>query len=115
MSDAEEALAFQLRAMGISFQREVPIAPPRRWRADFVIRTLHCTQPECHTFLNDPLLVEVDGGSWTGGRHTTGTGFEHDCLKLNEAVIRGYRVLRVTPRMVEDGRALQLIERALAS
>ncbi len=99
MSDAEESLAWQLGAVGIRFEREVPIAPPRRWRADFVIGSL---------------LVEVDGGSWTGGRHTTGTGFERDCLKLAEAVILGYRVIRVTPRMVDDGRALALVERALA-
>lgn len=108
MSDAEEAFAFALRAVGIPFERGVAFAPPRRWRADFVIRP-----PRCPVRKHAPVLVEVDGGSWTGGRHTTGTGFERDCLKLAEAVILGYRVIRVTPRMVEDGRALALVERAL--
>lgn len=104
MSDAEEALAFQLKATGIPFEREFRFAPPRRWRADF------------RFFDPKPgdLLVEVDGGSWVGGRHTSGSGFEADCEKLNAATLAGYRVLRVTPRMVDDGRALRLIERALA-
>ena len=100
MSDAEEALAFQFRAVGIECLREYVFAPPRRWRADFMI--------------GRDLLIEVDGGTWAGGRHTTGAGFAADCEKLNEATILGYRVLRVTPSMVDDGSALALVERALA-
>ena len=103
MSDAEEALAFQLRAVGIACEREVTFAPMRRWRFDFLIHG-----PSSH------VAVEVDGGTWSGGRHTTGAGFQADCDKLNEAMLMGYRVLRVTPAMVDDGRALDLIERALA-
>jgi len=105
MSDAEETLAFQLRAVGIRFEREVRFAPPRRWRADFAIAQ---SDDERRT-----LLIEVDGGSWIGGRHTTGAGFEADCEKLNAATLAGYRVLRATPAMVNDGRALALIEKAL--
>ena len=105
MSDAEEALAFQLRAVGIVFDREVAFAPPRRWRADFEI--------ECGSD-RGCLLVEVDGGSWIAGRHTSGTGFAKDLEKLNEATILGYRCLRFTPEMVESGVALATIERALA-
>ena len=103
MSDAEEAFAFQLRDVGILFAREVRFAPPRMWRADFEI---YCPA--------NPLLIEVDGGTWAGGRHTTGAGFAADCAKLNEATLLGYRVLRVTPAMVDDGSALALVERALA-
>ncbi len=98
MSAAEEALAFQLRAVGIANVRELVFAPPRKWRADFAIGTL---------------LVEVDGGTWTGGRHVTGTGYAADIEKANEAMLMGYRVLRVTPAMVDSGQALALIERAL--
>jgi very-short-patch-repair endonuclease len=62
-----------------------------------------------------PLLVEVDGGSWLPkGRHTTGSGFEKDAEKLNAAAELGYRVLRFTPRMVEDGSALAQIQRILS-
>lgn len=108
MSDAEEALAFQLKAVGISFEREVVFAPPRKWRADFVTNG---------TLLDDwtvaPLLIEVDGGSFVAGRHTSGTGFEKDAEKLNAATLLGYRILRFTPHMIDDGRALATIEKAL--
>jgi hypothetical protein len=41
--------------------------------------------------------------------------FELDCTKYAEAAVAGWLVLRVTTGMVEDRRALALIERALAS
>ena len=129
MSDAEEALAFQLRAVGIPFDREVRFAPPRRWRADFQISSTHdpeylcpncCTPWKCNGphipeagYGGAPVLIEVDGGTWVAGRHTTGSGFAVDCEKLNEATVLGYRVLRFTPAMVESGQALATIERAL--
>lgn len=59
------------------------------------------------------LAVECDGGTWTGGRHLTGQGFERDCEKLNEAVLLGWRVLRVTSDQINDGRAVRWIERAM--
>lgn len=58
------------------------------------------------------LAVEVDGGTFSGGRHTRGQGYEDDAIKLNEAVLRGWRVLRVTTAMVERGDALEFVERA---
>lgn len=104
MSDAEEAFAFQLRAVRIVFDREVQFAKPRKWRADFI------AYPTTHP---GPVLIEVDGGTWSGGRHTTGAGFSADCEKLNAATLLGYRVLRFTPAMVESGVALATIEKAL--
>ena len=72
--------------------------PPRRWRFDWA-------------FVVWKLAVEVEGGSWTGGRHTRGAGFERDIEKYAEALCLGWRVLRVTPEMVRDGRALGYLER----
>lgn len=95
-SAAEILFAFQLRVSGIEHEREYRFAPPRRWRADFRIRDV---------------LVEVEGGAWSGGRHVRGAGFEADCEKYCEAVVLGYRVLRVTPAMVDDGRALDYVLR----
>jgi very-short-patch-repair endonuclease len=105
VSEAEEALAFQLRAVGIPFEREVHFARPRKWRADFRIRA---PRPPAL----DNLLVEVDGGAWTGGRHTSGSGFEADAEKASAAAIAGYRVIRCTPRHVETGECLRWIELA---
>ena len=148
MSAPEDTLAFQLKAVGIPFEREVQFAKPRRWRADFVVQAAddvcayvfegtsnRCfAQPEHavhhgtwqsrrnleenHDFVPDygsapSLLIEIDGGSWVAGRHTTGAGFERDCEKLNAATLAGYRVLRFLPEQVTSGVALQTIEQAL--
>jgi hypothetical protein len=60
------------------------------------------------------LAVEVDGGTYSGGRHTRGKGYEEDCEKVCEAVIRGWRVMKVTTKQVDSGEALSWIERALS-
>ena len=57
------------------------------------------------------LAVEVEGGAFSGGRHVRGKGFEEDCLKYNEAVLLGWRLLRFTTGQVEQGTALQVIRR----
>ena len=59
------------------------------------------------------LACEVDGGTFTQGRHSRGMGVEADCEKFCAAVALGWRVMRVTPAMVRDGRALRWVERAL--
>ena len=115
-SNAEILLAAQLEQAGIPFEREFRFAPPRRWRADFRILPFyrdHRVSP--FEMMWDPnLLIEVDGGSWVEGRHTRGKGFEADLEKLNAAALLGYRVLRFTPAMVEDGRAIEVIRQALS-
>lgn len=77
--------------------------PTRDYRADFAYadgRTM--------------LLIEVDGGIWLSkGGHTTGAGYERDRVRDAEALCLGYRVLRVTPGMVERGEAVAYIERVL--
>lgn len=45
------------------------------------------------------IAVEIEGGTWSGGRHTRGKGFEGDCRKYNQATVEGWRVLRYTPQM----------------
>jgi very-short-patch-repair endonuclease len=59
------------------------------------------------------LALEVDGGGFVNGRHSRGSGIEKDCEKYSEAVALGWRVLRVTPRQVESGAALDWLTRAL--
>lgn len=52
-------------------------------------------------FVAAKLAVEVDGNAWGvkgGGAHMQ----ETDMRKLNEAQRRGWRVLRFSPRMLED-------------
>lgn len=102
-SDGERALETQLRQVGIGdWVRELQPVPERGWRVDFAWPT-------------EQLAVEVEGGTWTAGRHSRGKGFEADCRKYNELAIRGWLVIRVTTDMVTDGRAIALITRALWS
>jgi hypothetical protein len=89
-----------LQAAGLPLPiQEYRFAPPRRWRFDYA-------------WPDRLLAVEVEGGVWTRGRHVRGAGYLADLEKYTEAALRGWCVLRVTPDMVRDGRALRLVERA---
>lgn len=99
-SKLEDELAQQLDLVGLKYEREYKFAPGRRYRADFA-------------FPAQKLLVECEGGIWSGGRHTTGTGFRADTLKYNLAVSLGFRVLRYVKEDIEEGLALTQIEEAL--
>lgn len=100
-SQLEAALLFQIRAVGLPEPtREYRFDPVRQWRADFA-------------WLEQTIIVEVQGGLWTRGRHLRGKGYDNDCEKQNAAVLAGWLYLRVTSMMIEDGRALAYIERAL--
>jgi hypothetical protein len=81
--------------------REHRFAPPRRWRFDFA-------------WPSRLLALEIEGGAWVNGRHVRGRGYEADCEKYAEATLRGWKVLRVTPGMLRDGRAMALLKRAFA-
>ena len=78
-------------------EREYQFAPPRRWRFDFAFPGLM-------------LAIEVEGGTWVSGRHNRGLGFERDCIKYNKATLLGWRVLRFTRGMIDDGTALEHLE-----
>ena len=116
MSALEDTLAQQMEWAGLPVpEREYAFAKPRRWRFDFAWTWVE----QGPTIGNSPrrtirwLAVEVDGGTRSQGRHVRGSGYEADCVKLNEAALLGWTVLRVTGEMVEDGRALRLVQRAL--
>lgn len=81
-------------------EAEYRFHPTRRWRFDYAL-------------LAQSIGIEVDGAVYSGGRHTRGKGFENDMDKLNEAQILGWRVLRFSTGMVQDGRALGVVERLL--
>jgi len=78
----------------------------RQWRFDF------CWRPQL-------VACEIEGGIWlqtkTGRSkgHAHPERFESDCEKYNEAALYGWLLIRVTPAMIRDGRALDWLERAL--
>lgn len=93
-SAPEEQLALHIKAIGLPAPvREFYFAKPRRFRADFA-------------WPDRKILAEVEGGTWSGGRHVRGKGYEADCEKYSIAAMLGYRVLRFTTAMVRDGRAI---------
>ena len=59
------------------------------------------------------IAVECEGGTWSGGRHTRGKGYESDCRKYNRATALGWRVYRFTSGMVESGEAIQTLQRVM--
>jgi hypothetical protein len=72
----------------------------RRFRADFL-------------WESPRLILEVDGGTWSGGRHTRGTGYASDCEKHALAILAGYTVLRATSAHVYHGQALEWVSHFL--
>lgn len=99
-SEGERILELQLRFAGIAFEREFKFHATREWRADFRLT-------------DTKILVEVEGGVWSGGRHTRGSGYEADAEKYNAAAMDGWIVLRYTTGQVQKGLALQGIQKIL--
>jgi len=87
-------------------KREYRFHANRNWRFDF------CWKPQL-------VACEIEGGIWMqteSGRskgHAHPERFELDCEKYNEAALYGWLLIRVTPKMIRDGRALEWLERAL--
>jgi hypothetical protein len=103
MSRLESDIAIQIRALRLPEpEREFRFAPPRRWPFDFA-------------WPSYMVALETEGATWANGRHNRGAGYESDCLKYSEAAIRGWRVIRVTAKMIKSGVAIELLQRALAN
>jgi very-short-patch-repair endonuclease len=100
VSKYEASMSIQMRALNLDPVREYRFMPPRRFRFDFA-------------FPDSKVALELEGGTWIGGRHNRGQGYENDCEKYSEAAIRGWKVIRATGRMVKDGTAIELLKRAL--
>lgn len=73
-------------------ETEFYFAKPRMWRFDYAWRDKY-------------IAVEIEGGIWTQGRHTRGSGFVKDMEKYNEAGRLGWRVFRFTPKQLKVGEA----------
>lgn len=101
MSALEDLFALHCRAAKLPEPvREHVFAYPRRFRFDFC-------------WPDRRVAAEIDGGTWTKSRHTTGAGFEKDCEKTNLAALNGWRVFRFTGGMVRSGAAIATVIEAL--
>lgn len=73
--------------------------PERRWRFDYA-------WPEAK------IALEVEGGIYTGGRHTSSAGFVKDMAKYNRAAVLGWRVLRIEPKHLLTLATAQMVKEA---
>lgn len=80
--------------------KEFKFHPVRKWRFDYAI-------PE------HKIALEVEGGVWTGGRHTSSVGFLNDMEKYNTATLMGWRVFRTTPDELFKLATLKMIKSAI--
>ena len=81
-------------------EKEYRFAPPRRFRFDF-------------SWPKKKIAVEIEGGVWTHGRHTRGSGFLSDMEKYNLAGASGWRVFRFTPDQLRKGEAQEFMKTVL--
>jgi hypothetical protein len=81
-------------------EAEHRFAAPRRWRFDFAWPAYR-------------VALEVEGGVWTGGRHTSGAGFVRDMEKYNAAGGLGWIVLRCMPKTLCTMATINTIKAAI--
>ena len=74
---------FWLAVRGPKLTPEHRFHPTRRWRFD-----------RAHPVAL--VAIELEGGIWTGGRHTRGSGYVGDCEKYNAATLENWAVFRFT-------------------
>ena len=59
------------------------------------------------------IALELEGGTFMQGRHSTGAGMRADMDKYNEASIRGWCVLRCETQKARSAKLLGLLWRAM--
>lgn len=102
-SDLEIEFLNQIRLEGLPTPMlEHEFARPRKYRFDFF-----------WPYAVPPLAVEVEGGIFGKGGHSTGVGITRDCEKGNMACLKGIRLLRVLPAHIKHGEAIHLLKGAL--
>jgi hypothetical protein len=87
---------------------EVKFHKSRDWRFDFALPRWRIA------FEYEGIFANRKGQSGKS-RHLTPTGFSDDCEKYTWAAILGWITVRITPSMIQDGRAGPLIRNAINS
>lgn len=77
--------------------QEYKFHPKRKWRMDYA-------------WLEQKIALEVEGGVWSQGRHTRGSGFIKDMEKYNEAAVMGFRIIRCVPADLCKQKTINLIQ-----
>jgi very-short-patch-repair endonuclease len=97
MSKGEELFMHQLMENQLDIPKaEYKFLKNRRFRFDFA-------------WPDRMMAVEVEGGVFSGGRHTRGMGYTRDLEKYNLATLHGWRVFRFTTQDVTTQKAIAFI------
>ena len=100
-SHLEDKILFLVQAYKLPVpEREFRFHPTRKWRFDLA-------------YPYQKIAVELEGGVWISGRHNRAPGFIADCEKYSVAAIMGWIVIRLTSEMINNGTAIELINKAL--
>lgn len=100
-SKPEAAFDLQLKALKLPEpQKEYKAIANRRFRID-------------RAWPDRMIAVEIEGGTYSRGRHVRPLGFEMDCEKYNLLTLDGWKVFRFTTNQIMDGRALLIMTQLL--
>jgi very-short-patch-repair endonuclease len=86
--------------LGTEIESEVAFCKGRKFRFDFAI-------------VDKKIAIEIEGGIFSGGRHTRGAGFTKDMEKYNIAVENGWVVLRYSPAEIKKTSTFEQIKKVL--
>lgn len=100
-SALEAELALQIRALELPEPiREYQAIKGRKFRFDFA-------------WVDARLLVEVNGGTYTKGAHSTGQGIARDYEKIRLGQDCGWKVYPFDGKAIKSGEAVEIIRKAL--
>lgn len=81
----------------LNYVKEYKFYPNRKWRLDY--------------FLPDKLTgIEIEGSTFSNGRHTRGIGYGNDCKKYNMVSLLGFKLIRFTTDDFRKGNVNYVIE-----
>jgi hypothetical protein len=72
-----------------SWEKEYRFLKDRKYRFDYAIFLTN----------DEKVAVEVEGGVWVQGRHNRGGGFIKDMEKYNLAIVEGWKLFRILPKI----------------
>lgn len=87
--------------LGTEIESEVMFCKGRKFRFDFAITS-------------KKIAIEIEGGIFSGGRHTRGAGFTKDMEKYNIAAENGWVVLRYSPQQINKTTTFEQIKQVYA-
>lgn len=85
------------KELGARCEKEWRFHPVRKWRFDYA-------------FPDFKVALEVEGGVFTGGRHTRSLGFLKDIEKYNSAAVLGWTVVRTVPDELYTGKTITMLK-----